>query len=189
MTNIDNRRMGGRVLADQLRIQGIDTVFCVPGESYLGLLDGLYDNRDAIRVITTRHESGASNMAEAYAKATGKPGVCAVSRGPGATNAANGLHTAHQDSTPLIMLIGQVSRDERDREAQQEIDYRDMFRPMAKWVAEIDNVDRIPEYVSHAFHLAQSGRPGQNQFKLAGHFNDKDAVDAHFSRIQPQINE
>jgi acetolactate synthase-1/2/3 large subunit len=160
MKNPDNLRMGGRLLADQLRIQGVDTVFCVPGESYLGLLDGLHDHRDAIRVICARHESGASNMADAYAKATGKPGICAVSRGPGATNAANGLHTAFQDSTPLILFIGQVSREERDREAQQEIDYRDMFRPMAKWVAEISDVDRIPEYVSHAFHLAQSGRPG-----------------------------
>lgn len=156
----DNLRMGGRLLADQLRIQGVDTVFCVPGESYLGLLDGLYDHRDAIRVITTRHEAGASNMAEAYAKATGRPGICAVSRGPGATNAANGLHTAHQDSTPVIMLIGQVSRIERDREAQQEIDYREMFRPLTKWVGECSDVDRLPEYVSHAFHIAQSGRPG-----------------------------
>jgi acetolactate synthase I/II/III large subunit len=160
MEKTDNLRMGGRLLADQLRIHGVDTVFCVPGESYLGLLDGLYDHREAIRVICARHESGASNMADAYGKATGRPGICAVSRGPGATNAANGLHTAHQDSTPLIMFIGQVSRDERDREAQQEIDYRDMFRPMTKWVAEIDDADRIPEYISHAFHLAQSGRPG-----------------------------
>jgi acetolactate synthase-1/2/3 large subunit len=160
MSKSDNLRMGGRVLADQLRIQGVDTVFCVPGESYLGLLDGLYDNRDAIRVITARHEAGASNMAEAYAKATGRPGICAVSRGPGATNAANGLHTAHQDSTPVIMFVGQVSRVERDREAQQEIDYREMFRPLTKWVAEISDADRIPEYVSHAFHVAQSGRPG-----------------------------
>lgn len=160
MNKNDNLRMGGRLLADQLHIHGVDTVFCVPGESYLGLLDGLYDHRDSIRVICARHESGASNMADAYGKATGKPGICAVSRGPGATNAANGLHTAHQDSTPLILFIGQVSRDERDREAQQEIDYRDMFRPMAKWVAEIDDASRIPEYVSHAFHLAQSGRPG-----------------------------
>jgi len=160
MSKTDNLRMGGRVLADQLRIQGVDTVFCVPGESYLGLLDGLYDHRDAIRVITARHEAGASNMAEAYAKATGRPGICAVSRGPGATNAANGLHTAHQDSTPVIMFIGQVSRAERDREAQQEIDYREMFRPLTKWVAEVSDADRIPEYVSHAFHIAQSGRPG-----------------------------
>ncbi len=160
MDKIDNLRMGGRLLADQLRIQGVDTVFCVPGESYLGLLDGLFDHREAIKVICTRHEAGASNMADAYAKATGKPGICAVSRGPGATNATNGIHTAFQDSTPLIMFIGQVSRSERDRESQQEIDYREMFKPLTKWVAEISNADRIPEYVSHAFHIAQSGRPG-----------------------------
>jgi acetolactate synthase-1/2/3 large subunit len=160
METSNNLRMGGRLLADQLRIQGVDTVFCVPGESYLGLLDGLYDHRDAIKVVTARHEGGASNMADAYAKATGKPGICAVSRGPGATNATNGIHTAFQDSTPLIMFIGQVSREERDRESQQEIDHREMFRPLTKWVAEIDDADRIPEYVSHAFHIAQSGRPG-----------------------------
>ncbi len=156
----DNLRMGGRVLADQLRIQGVDTIFCVPGESYLGFLDGLYDHRDAIQVICTRHEAGASNMADAYAKATGKVGVCAVSRGPGATNAASGLHTAFQDSTPVVLLVGQVSRSERDREAQQEVEHRDLFRPLAKWVGEINDADRIPEYVSRAFHLAQSGRPG-----------------------------
>ncbi len=160
MDQANNLRMGGRLLADQLRIQGVDTVFCVPGESYLGLLDGLYDHRDAIKVICARHEAGASNMAEAYGKVTGRPGICAVSRGPGATNATNGLHTAFQDSTPLILFIGQVSRSERDREAQQEIDYRDFFRPIAKWVGEINDVDRIPEYVSRAFHVAQSGRPG-----------------------------
>jgi acetolactate synthase-1/2/3 large subunit len=160
MDQSNNLRMGGRLLADQLRIQGVDTVFCVPGESYLGLLDGLYDHRDSIRVISARHEAGASNMAEAYAKVTGKPGICAVSRGPGATNAANGLHTAFQDSTPIIMFIGQVSREERDRESQQEIDHRDFFKPLTKWAGEISEVDRIPEYVSHAFHIAQSGRPG-----------------------------
>jgi len=160
MTRTTNLRSGGQILADQLRIQGVDTVFCVPGESYLGLLDGLYEHREAIRVITARNEGGASNMADAYGKLTGKPGICAVSRGPGATFAANGLHTAFQDSTPLILFIGQVSRSERDREAQQEIDYHDMYRPMAKWVAEISDADRIPEYVSRAFHLARSGRPG-----------------------------
>lgn len=185
MKKTDNLRMGGRLLADQLRIQGVDTVFCVPGESYLGLLDGLYDHRDAIRVITARHEAGASNMADAYGKATGKPGICAVSRGPGATNAANGLHTAFQDSTPLILFIGQVSRDERDREAQQEIDYRDMFRPMAKWVAEIDTAARIPEYVSHAFHLAQSGRPGPVILSLPEDMllDRTDAADARPAKI------
>ena len=185
MKNTDNLRMGGRLLADQLRIQGVDTVFCVPGESYLGLLDGLYDHRDTIRVICARHESGASNMADAYGKATGRPGICAVSRGPGATNAANGLHTAHQDSTPLILFIGQVSRDERDREAQQEIDYRDMFRPMAKWVAEIDDAARIPEYVSRAFHLAQSGRPGPVVLSLPEDMllDRTDAADAPRAKI------
>ncbi|MBT5640447.1 MAG: thiamine pyrophosphate-binding protein, partial [Rhodobiaceae bacterium] len=125
MDDNKNQRIGGHVLVDQLLLNGVDTVFCVPGESYLALLDGLYKNKDKIKLITARHEGGASNMADAYAKLTGKPGICAVSRGPGATNAANGIHTAFQDSTPLILLIGQVSRDEKDREAQQEIEYKD----------------------------------------------------------------
>ena len=153
-------RHGGRVLADQLRIQGVDTVFGVPGESFLALLDGLYEHRNAIRVVTNRHEGGASNMADAYAKLTGKVGVCTVTRGPGATNAAVGIHTAYQDSTPVLLLIGQVGRDMIDREAFQEMDYRRMFGEMAKWVAQIDSAERIPEYISHAFHVAQSGRPG-----------------------------
>ncbi len=157
---LNNKRIGGHVLADQLVVNGVDTIFCVPGESYLGLLDGLYNHKDKIKLITTRHESGASNMADAYAKITNKPGICLVSRGPGATNAANGIHTAHQDSTPLILFIGQVSRDEREREAQQEIDYKEMFKPMAKYVAEINDADRIPEFVNKAFHICQSGRPG-----------------------------
>lgn len=157
---LNNKRIGGHVLADQLVVNGVDTIFCVPGESYLGLLDGLYNHKDKVKLITTRHESGASNMADAYAKITNKPGICLVSRGPGATNAANGIHTAHQDSTPLILFIGQVSRDEREREAQQEIDYKEMFKPMAKYVAEINDADRIPEFVNKAFHICQSGRPG-----------------------------
>jgi len=160
MDDNKNQRIGGHVLVDQLLLNGVDTVFCVPGESYLALLDGLYKNKDKIKLITARHEGGASNMADAYAKLTGKPGICAVSRGPGATNAANGIHTAFQDSTPLILLIGQVSRDEKDREAQQEIEYKDMFAPMAKWVAEINDANRIPEYISKAFYISQSGRPG-----------------------------
>ncbi len=160
MSERKNLRLGGHVLADQLRIQGVDTIFCVPGESFLGLLDGLYDHQDAIQLIVTRHEGGASNMAEAYAKLTGRPGVCAVTRGPGATNAANGIHTAFQDSTPVVMLVGQVARNTRDREAFQEIEYREMYAPMAKWVGEISDPERIPEYVSRAFHVAQSGRPG-----------------------------
>lgn len=153
-------RIGGHILADQLAIQGVDTVFCVPGESHLALLDGLYSHENSIRVITNRNEGGASNMADAYGKLTGKPGICLVTRGPGATNASCGIHTAFQDSTPLILLIGQVGRDMMDREAFQEIDYRRMFGQMAKWVAQIDDAARIPEYINQAFHVALSGRPG-----------------------------
>lgn len=153
-------RSGGKILADQLRLLGAKRLFCVPGESFLGLLDGLYDHEDAIDVITCRHESGAAVMAEAYGKMTGVPGLCAVTRGPGATNASNGVHTAFQDSTPMILFIGQVSRDMLDREAFQEIDYRRMFGQMAKWVAQIDDPARIPEYIARAWHTALSGRPG-----------------------------
>ncbi len=153
-------RLGGHILADQLAIQGVDTAFCVPGESYLTLLDGLYHHQNAIRVINTRHEGAAANMADAYGKLTGKPGICMVTRGPGATNASIGVHTAFQDSTPMILLIGQIGRSMADREAFQEIDYRRMFGEMAKWVAQIDQTERIPEYISRAFHVAQSGRPG-----------------------------
>jgi acetolactate synthase I/II/III large subunit len=153
-------RLGGHILADQLAIQGVDTAFCVSGESYLTLLDGLYHHQNSIRVIHTRHEGAAANMAEAYGKLTGKPGVCMVTRGPGATNASIGVHTAFQDSTPMVLLIGQIGRSMADREAFQEIDYRRMFGEMAKWVAQIDQTDRIPEYIGRAFHVAVSGRPG-----------------------------
>ena len=153
-------RHGGRVLADQLAALGAEMLFCVPGESFLGLLDGLYDHRDQIKVITCRHEAGASNMADAYAKMTGKPGICAVTRGPGATNASNGIHTGFQDSSPMIVLVGQVGRDMVDREAFQEIDYRRMFGEMTKWVAQIDDAKRIPEYLARAWNVALSGRPG-----------------------------
>ena len=153
-------RTGGRILADQLHLLGSDTIYCVPGESFLGLLEGLYAHQDHIKVVTCRHESGASNMADAYGKLTGKPGICAVTRGPGATNASNGIHTAFQDSTPMIVLIGQVGRGMLDREAFQEIDYRRMFGQMAKWVAQIDDPKRIPEYLARAWKVAQSGRPG-----------------------------
>ncbi|MCV0427735.1 MAG: thiamine pyrophosphate-binding protein [Roseibium sp.] len=153
-------RTGGRILADQLQLLGTDTVYCVPGESFLGLLEGLYAQKDQIKVVTCRHESGASNMADAYGKLTGKPGICAVTRGPGATNASNGIHTAFQDSTPMIVLIGQVGRSMLDREAFQEIDYRRMFGQMAKWVVQIDDPRRIPEYLARAWKTALSGRPG-----------------------------
>ncbi len=153
-------RGGGRILVDQLRVHGADTVFCVPGESYLPVLDALYDVREDIRLIVCRQEGGAGFMAEAYAKVTGKPGICFVTRGPGATNASIGVHTAFQDSSPMILFIGQVGGDVVEREAFQEVDFRRMFGQMSKWVAQIDRVERIPEYVSHAFHLATSGRPG-----------------------------
>jgi len=153
-------RSGGQILVDQLRIHGADLAFCVPGESYLPVLDALYANREAIRLITCRHESGATNMAEAYGKLTGKPGICFVTRGPGATNASIGVHTAYQDSTPMILFIGQVGGDFVEREAFQEIDYRRMFGQMAKWVAQIDRADRVPEFVAHAYQVATSGRMG-----------------------------
>jgi len=130
MIKIKNGLSGGQILADQLRAENVDTVFCVPGESHLALLDGLYQHRNAIKVVSTRHEGAAANMAEAYGKLTGKPGICLVTRGPGATHASVGLHTGFQDSTPMILLIGQIGRGMADREAFQEIDYRRMFGEM-----------------------------------------------------------
>ena len=160
MTGTGTNRTAAQILVDALKIHGVDTAFCVPGESYLAVLDALYDAREAIRLIVARQDGGAAYMAEAYGKASGKPGICFVTRGPGATNASIGVHTAHQDSTPMILFVGQVPGEFADREAFQEIDYRHMFGPMAKWVAQIDRPDRVHEYVSHAFHLAMSGRPG-----------------------------
>ncbi|MGQ7846712.1 thiamine pyrophosphate-binding protein [Granulosicoccus sp. 3-233] len=151
-------RHGGKVLVECLENQGVRRVFCVPGESYLSALDGLYDSD--VDTIICRHEGGAAMMAEAHAKATGEAGVAFVTRGPGATNASSGVHVAFQDSTPMVLFIGQVASDQRDREAFQEVDYRAMFGPLAKWVGEVDRTDRLPEYISHAFHVAQSGRPG-----------------------------
>ncbi len=153
-------RTGGRILADQLVIHGVRHAFCVPGESYLALLDGLYDVRDRIELVSARQDGGAGFMAGAYGKLTGTPGICFVTRGPGATNASIAVHTAFQDSDPMILFIGQVASDQAEREAFQEIDYRRMFWPMAKWVAQIERAERIPELVSRAFHLAVSGRPG-----------------------------
>lgn len=157
---MSNLRSGGQILVDQLKIHGCELAFCVPGESYLAVLDAFYDARAQIRLITCRHEAGAANMAEAYGKLTGKPGICFVTRGPGATHASVGLHTAFQDSTPMILFIGQVARDQTEREAFQEIDYRRMLGPLTKWVAEIPSADRVPEFVSRAFHTAVNGRPG-----------------------------
>src|SRR5437868_11911777 len=153
-------RHGGRILADALAAQGVRLAFGVPGESYLPVLDGLHDLREQIKFIVCRQEGGASYMAEAYGKLTGEPGVLFVTRGPGATNGAIGVHTAFQDSTPMVVFIGQVPNEFAEREAFQEIDYRRMYGQLAKWVGQIDRVERIPEYVSHAFHTAVAGRPG-----------------------------
>jgi acetolactate synthase-1/2/3 large subunit len=151
---------GGRLLVDALRTHGADMAFCVPGESYLAVIDALYDEREHIKLVVCRQEGGAAFMAEAYGKLTGRPGICLVTRGPGATNASIGVHTAYQDSSPMILFIGQIGSDVVEREAFQEVDYRRMFGQMAKWVAQIDRADRVGEYLSHAFHLAVSGRPG-----------------------------
>ncbi len=153
-------RTGGQLLVDALKVHGVELAFGVPGESYLEALDALYDARDRIRYVICRQDGGAAYMAEAYGKLTGRPGICFVTRGPGATNASIGVHAAHQDSTPMIIFIGQVGNDFVEREAFQEIDYRRMYGPFTKWVAQIDRADRVPEYVSRAFHTAMSGRPG-----------------------------
>jgi len=158
MPDATRPRHAGRLLVDCLAAQSVERVFCIPGESFLAALDGLHDS--GLDVVTARHEGGAAMMAEATGKLTGRPGVAFVTRGPGATNASAGVHVAFQDSTPMVLFIGQVASTQRDREAFQEVDYRAMFGPLAKWVAQIDRADRIPEYVSHAFHVAQTGRPG-----------------------------
>lgn len=152
-------RNGGQILVDALQLHAVDTVYCIPGESYLPVLDALHD-ASGIQTIVTRHEGAASNMADAYGKLTGRPGICFVTRGPGATHAANGVHTAMQDSTPMILFIGQVESAFKGREAFQEVDYRQMFGGLAKWATEVDDIRRIPEIVTRAFRVAQSGRPG-----------------------------
>ena len=178
-------RNGGRILIDQLRIHGVDTVYTVPGESFLPALDALYDARDEVRLITARHEGGAANMAEAHAKLTGTPSVCFVNRGPGATHAANGVHTAYQDSTPLIVFIGQGPRRFLDRESFQEIDHRVFFSELTKWSGQIEDPARIPELVSKAMHIALEGRPGPVALALPEDVltEESDTADARAYRI------
>ena len=177
-------RTGGQILVDCLGIHGTELAFCVPGESFLAVLDALYDCRDRMRLIVCRQEGGAAFMAEAYGKLTGRPGVCFVTRGPGATNASIGVHTAYQDSSPMILFVGQVGGDVVEREAFQELDYRRMYGQMTKWVAQIDRAERIPEYVSHAFHLAVSGRPGPVVLALPEDMLASQAVAAETQRYQ-----
>ncbi len=169
---------------DGLRAHGVERVFCVPGESYLDVLDALVDN-PSIDVIVTKHEGAAANMAEADGKLTGRPGICFVTRGPGATHASCGAHIAQQDSTPMILFIGQVAREQRGREAFQEVEYRQMFAPLAKWVEEIDDVRRIPEILARAFTVATSGRPGPVVLSLPEDVLGDMAEVADLPRYQP----
>ncbi len=182
-------RLAGHVLVEALIEQGVHTCFGVPGESYLAVLDGFYQHRERIRFIACRQEGGAAFMAEAQGKLTGRPGVCFVTRAPGATNASIGVHTAFQDSTPMVLFIGQVARDQKDREAFQEMDYRQMFSPgtlgMAKWVAEVDSADRLPEYVSRAFRTAMQGRPGPVVLALPEDMLSTPTTAPVLSRVEP----
>ena len=170
--------------------QGIDHVFAVPGESYLDVLDGLYAVHDRLKLITCRFEAGAVNAAEAYGKLTGRPAAAMVTRGPGACHGAIGVHIAQQDSTPLLLFVGQIPFAETDRESFQEVDYRRMFAPLAKWVTQIDDAARIPEIVAHAVDVATTGRPGPVVIALSEEMQ-KDMVDvpdigpAPVSRPQP----
>ena len=158
--NNEKQRTGGQVLIDQLRVHGVDTIFCLPGESYLAALDAMHDAQNTIKIVTCRQEGGVTNMADAYAKLTGKPGIAMVTRAPGACNASIGVHTAMQDSSPMVIFIGQVARNQEYREAFQEVDYHQFYGALCKSVIQIDDVDRIPELVSQAFHRTMSGRPG-----------------------------
>jgi acetolactate synthase-1/2/3 large subunit len=176
-------RSGGRILVDQLEAHGVDLAFGVPGESYLAVLDALYES--PIRYVQCRHEVGAANMADAYGKLTGRPGVCLVTRGPGATHAACGVHTAFQDSTPLLLLVGQVPRGVRGREAFQEVDYGQLFAPLAKWAAEVDSAARLPELVARAFHVATSGRPGPVVLSLPEDVQEEEADVADAAPVSP----
>ncbi len=180
-------RTGGQILVANLLAQGADLAFCVPGESYLPVLDALYDARDQLRLIVCRQEGGAAYMAEAYGKLTGRPGIALVTRGPGASNAAVGIHTAAQDSSPMIVFVGQVGSDFADREAFQEIDYRRMYGSSVKWVAQIDRADRIPEYVARAFRVAQSGRPGPVILALPEDMLVASASVDDAARVEPTI--
>ncbi len=155
-----NERSGGRILVEQLLIHGADCAFTVPGESFLPVLDAFYDVKERVKLVVCRHEAGASYMAEACGKLTGRPGLAFVTRGPGATQAAIGVHTAFQDSTPMILFVGDVASGFRGREAFQEVDFAAMFAPLAKWAARIDEAARIPEFVARAFQVATSGRRG-----------------------------
>lgn len=190
MSSGNGLRSGGQVLVDQLRIHGVDTVFCVPGESYLTVIDGLHDAQNEIKTVACRQEGGATNMAEAYGKLTGRPGVAMVTRGPGACNGSIGVHTAMQDSTPMVIFIGQVARDQEYREAFQEVDYRKFYGAICKEVIQIENANRVPELVSQAFHVAASGRPGPVAVAIPEDMQRDmvDVADARpFQTVRPEV--
>jgi acetolactate synthase-1/2/3 large subunit len=176
------QRTAARILVDQLVVQGVERATCVPGESYLSVLDALIGS--GIDLLTCRAEGGAAMMAEAYGKLTGRPGICFVTRGPGATNASPGLHIAAQDSTPMILFVGQIERGMRDREAFQELDYRATFGAIAKWVVEIDDPARIPEIIARAFRVAMQGRPGPVVIALPEDMLDELADVADAPRVE-----
>jgi acetolactate synthase-1/2/3 large subunit len=176
-------RTGARILVDQLVVHGVETAFCIPGESYIAVLDALHDA--PIRLVVARHEAGAANMADAYGKLTGRPGICFVTRAPGATHASVGVHAAYQDSTPLILFVGQVPRSHRGREAFQELDYARMFGEMAKWVAEVEEAAAFPEVAARAFHVATSGRPGPVVVALPEDVLGEEADVEDAARYQP----
>jgi acetolactate synthase I/II/III large subunit len=178
-------KTGGQLIVDSLRAHGVDTIFCVPGESYLPVMDALYDVSNEIRLIVARHEGGASNMAEAYAKLSGKPGICMVTRGPGACNASIGIHTAMHDSTAMITLIGQVQRNEMGRGAFQEVEYREMLKPLTKWVDQIDDPAKVPEMMSRAFQTASSGSQGPVALALPEDMLREPASVASVSPFEP----
>jgi acetolactate synthase-1/2/3 large subunit len=177
------RRTGGRILVDQLIAQGVERLTCVPGESYLAVLDALHDA--SIDVLVCRNEGGAAMMADAYGKLTGRPGICFVTRGPGATNASCGVHIAAQDSTPMILFIGQVARHMREREAFQEVNYKQFFGGMAKWVVEVDDPARFPELIARAFRVAMQGRPGPVVVALPEDVLVEEAEVADAARVVP----
>jgi len=178
-------RTGGQLLIAQLLAQGVERLTCVPGESYLAALDALYDS--GVEVISCRNEGGAAMMADAYGKLTGRPGVCFVTRGPGATNASHGVHIAMQDSTPMILFIGQVDRSMKEREAFQEVDYRAFFGSIAKWVVEIDSAARMPELIARAFRVAMQGRPGPVVVALPEDMLVETACVADAPRVEPVL--
>jgi acetolactate synthase-1/2/3 large subunit len=177
-------RTGARILIDQLVVHGVDTAFCVPGESYLAVLDALHDA--PIRLVVARHEAAAANMADAYGKLTGRPGICLVTRAPGATHAATGVYTAFQDSTPFILFVGQVPRAHRGREAFQELDYSRLFAEVAKWVVEVEGAGSFPDVAAEAFRTATSGRPGPVVVALPEDVLDEEADVADAPRYEPE---